>query len=92
MTKTLRNEPQEDMDQHQHETLQALISEQVIHTLGKPVDLVQMQVRRLWQNYFRVNVLVGQNITLAKIAKSYFVKADGDGNIVEATPRIVKEY
>jgi hypothetical protein len=39
-----------------------------------------------------VNVFVGANPVLAKIANSYFVQADGDGNIVEARPKITRQY
>lgn len=92
MTTTLTREPRKDLEQHQREALQTLIGEQIIHTLGAPVDLVQLQVRRLWENYFRVNVFIGRDITSAKIANSYFVQADSDGNIVESTPRIMKQY
>ena len=51
-----------------------------------------MLVRPLWQDHYRVNVFVGGNAVLAKIANSYFVQADGDGNIVKASPKITKQY
>ena len=89
---TTLHEPQKDMEKHQRETLHALIGEQVIHTLGKPGDLLRVQVRRLWEDYFRVNVLVGQDIVSVKIANSYFVKTDSDGKIVESSPKIIKQY
>lgn len=92
MPPTLRREPEKDMKQHERETLQTLIGEQVMHTLGEPGDLVQVQVRRLWEHHFRVNILVGPDFISAKIANSYFVTADGNGNIVESTPRIKKQY
>ena len=84
--------PHEDMEQHKRETLNALIGEQVIHTLGKPVGLHHLQVRRLWQDHYRVNVFIGADAASAKIANSYFVKADSSGNIVASRPRITKEY
>jgi hypothetical protein len=80
------------MEQHKRETLHTLIGEQVIHSLGEPGDLFQLQVRRLWEDYFRVNVLIGRDITSLKIANSYFVKADSDGTIVESNPNITKKY
>lgn len=92
MLTTRNREPEKDMEHHQRETLQTLIGEQVMHALGEPGDLVQMQVRRLWEDYFRVNVFIGRDMVSAKIANSYFVKVDSDGNIVEATPRIKKQY
>jgi hypothetical protein len=92
MPTTLKREPQKDMEQHKRETLHTLIGEQVIHSLGEPDDLLQLQVRWLWEDYFRVNVLIGRDITSFKIANSYFVKADSDGNIVESNPNITKKY
>lgn len=92
MPTTLRLEPEKDMEQHERETLQTLIGEQVMHTLGEPGDLVQVQVRQIWQDHFRVNIFVGPDFISAKIANSYFVTADCNGNIVESTPRIKKQY
>ncbi len=92
MSTTLKHEPQKDMERHQRDALHTLIGEQVMHTLGEPADLHQVQVRRLWDDHFRVNVLIGRNITSIKVANSYFVKADGEGNIVESSPKIAKLY
>lgn len=92
MPTTLKREPQKDMEKHQREMLHTLIGEQVIHALGEPDGLVQVQVRRLWEDYFRVNVLIGRDITSVKTANSYFVKADSDGKIVESNPKITKQY
>jgi hypothetical protein len=54
----------------------------------REVGLRNVQVRRLWESRYRVNVLVRDNAASAKIAKSYFVKADSDGNIVESNPEM----
>jgi hypothetical protein len=72
--------------------LQDLIGEQVMHVLGEPVDLVQVQVRSLWMNHYRVNVFTGENVTAARIANSYFLSVDGDGNIVASIPQLAKQY
>jgi hypothetical protein len=66
----------------------SLIGKQVIHTLGRPEGLLGVQVRPLWQDHYRVNVLVGADAASAIIAHSYFVEADVDGNIIESTPKI----
>ena len=84
--------PHEDMEQHKRETLNALIGEQVIHTLGKPAGLYKVQVRQLWEGRYRVNVLIGEDAASAKIAGSYFVETDGGGNIVGSRPLIRKQY
>lgn len=80
------------LEQHQREMLSALIGEQLIHILGAPGDLLSIQVRRLWDDHYRVNVLVGLNAACPRIANSYFLKADSDGNIVASTPKITKQY
>ena len=46
-----------------------------------------MQVRLLWEDHYRVNILVGLDAASAKVAHSYLVTADSDGNIVAATPK-----
>ena len=50
-----------DLEQHKTELLNALIGEQVIHNLGEPDDLHKVQVRRLWEDRYRVNVFIGQD-------------------------------
>jgi hypothetical protein len=79
-----------ELEQHKSETLQTLIEEQIIHRLGKPDGLRKVQVRRLWENHYRVNVLIGENAGSAKIANSYFVETDSDGNIVDSNPKMTK--
>jgi hypothetical protein len=74
------------------ERLNRLIGKQVIHTLGEPRDLQQVQVRRLWDDYFRVNVFVGGDMVSAKVAHSYFLAADGDGKVLTSSPTITKRY
>ena len=81
-----------DLERHKRETLNALIAEGVIHTLGEPADLLQVQVRRLWENHYRVNIFIGADAASGKVANSYFLQADGDGNILQSTPKILKQY
>jgi hypothetical protein len=70
MPTTQQRQQHQDMEQHQRELLNALIGEQVLYTLGEPGDLFKVQVRLLWGNYYRVNVLLGADATCARIAKS----------------------
>ncbi len=86
-------QPKEDkMEQDEREGLDKLISEQVIHALGTPIDLRSVQVRKLWNDHYRVNVLVGVNAASVKVANSYFLVVDGDGGLIAATPKIMKLY
>ncbi len=71
---------------------QALIGERVLHTLGQPVGLYQMQVRHLWGDHYRVNILIGAEAASVKIAHSYFLVADSAGHILTSTPKITKQY
>ena len=72
--------------------LHALIAERVLHTLGEPGGLHLMQVRHLWGDHYRVNVLVGENAASTRIAHSYFLVADSAGQIVTSNPNIIKRY
>jgi len=90
MPPTQQREQDTGLDQHNSEALQALVEEQVIDRLGKPAGVRNVQVRRLWENRYRVNVLVGESAASAKIANSYFVKADGNGNIVDSNPAMTR--
>jgi hypothetical protein len=85
-------EQQRDLEKNKRAALDVLIGEQVIHLLGKPAGLHSVVVRRLWENRYRVNVLIGKDATSVKIANSYFVDADSDGTIVESNPKITKHY
>jgi hypothetical protein len=86
------SEQKEDLKGLKRETLHALIAERVMHLLGEPSGLHKVFVRPLWKDHYRVNVFVGPSAVLAKVANSYFVHADGDGNIVKTSPKITKQY
>ena len=85
-------EKDKKLENRKSDTLNGLIGAQVIRTLGKPDGLHDLQVRRLWQDHYRVNVFIGPDAASARIANSYFVKSDSDGNIVTSTPKITKVY
>ncbi len=81
-----------DKDKGRREKLNAVIGEQVMHTLGEPGNLLKVQVRPLWENYYRVNVFIGTDGAFATISNSFFVQAASDGKIVASTPNILKQY
>jgi predicted NBD/HSP70 family sugar kinase len=70
----------------------AMIGTQVLGALGQPGDLHGVQVRQLWEDHYRVNILVGDDAASLRIAHSYFLVADGDGNILASTPGITRQY
>jgi hypothetical protein len=77
---------------HERQPLQELIGDRVLCALGEPGDLHRVQVRRLWDGHFRVNVFVGGDATSALVAHSFFVVADDDGNILRAVPALTRQY
>lgn len=64
----------------------------VLARLGRPPGLYGVVVRPLWENRFRVNVLVGTDITTVRISHSYFVEAGPAGDILSAVPRVTRLY
>jgi hypothetical protein len=64
----------------------------VLAALGRPGRLYRVAVVPLWGDHFRVNVMTGEDPTSVRIPHSYFVAADGQGNILASTPAIRKEY
>jgi hypothetical protein len=83
-------EQPKNLSEAKSKPVDAFIGEQIVQNLGRPADLHRVQVRRLWENFFRVNILVGPDAASAKVAHSYFLKVDGDGNILESTPKMQK--
>jgi hypothetical protein len=92
MAKTPELEQRAESAKHIRDKLNAVVGEQVMHRLGEPDDLLQVQVRPLWEHYYRVNVFVGANTAFARIANSYFVQTDREGEIVTSNPTILKQY
>jgi hypothetical protein len=85
-------QPKDEMAPDKREALNSLIREQVIHALGKPIDLRNVQVRKVWDDHYRVNVIVGVNAGAVRVANSYFLVIDSDGNLIASTPQITKQY
>jgi hypothetical protein len=92
MPTTGQRTQRKDMERHKRETLNAAVGAQVMHTLGEPVNLHTVQVRWLWEHRYRVNVFVGKDAGSVRIANSYFVRADQDGNILATSPKLAKRY
>lgn len=92
MSKTQERQQRNDVETAQRATMDAVIREQVLHVLGEPGSLLKVQVRRLWEDHYRVNVLVGASLACASIANSFFLRVDSEGKIVDARPKILKQY
>ncbi|HTU22465.1 MAG TPA: hypothetical protein VMG10_30775 [Gemmataceae bacterium] len=75
-----------------NEQRSGVIVGQLVQALGRPAGLYRVEVRHLWDNHFRANVFVGTTVTSTRIAHSFFLKADEDGNIVASIPDISRVY
>lgn len=72
--------------------LQYLIGRSLLKSLGTPAELLKVRVHPVGNDRYRVNVLVGKSAGVAKIAHSFFLTADAQGNIKESTPKITRQY
>jgi hypothetical protein len=85
------DEPDRNTEKQQREQLDKKIGGHVIDKLGQPTEPHGVQIRRLWKDHYRVNVFVGLTGS-ATVAHSYFLVADGEGNILGSTPTIIRQY
>jgi hypothetical protein len=72
--------------------IEAVVRDNVMSDLGRPADLYRVQVASLWGDYFRVNVFVGPDAVSSRVARSYFLQADGNGKILSSDPAILRAY
>jgi hypothetical protein len=83
-TTALRRGPEEP----DREALKSAIRSGVLRTLGEPGWPGRVQVLPLWADFYRVNLLLGDGLGCERIAGSYFLEADGEGNILRSTPQL----
>jgi hypothetical protein len=79
-------------DKDDHPQRQSGIRNEVMRALGQPIGLYRVQVQRLWEDHYRVNVLVGEDAVSARIAHSYFLVLDSAGKIIASTPNLERRY
>ncbi|WP_406698178.1 hypothetical protein V5E97_04920 [Singulisphaera sp. Ch08] len=89
---TPQSAPVEELSSATQGRLLDLIRKQVVRSLGSPADLLAVHVRPLWDDRYRVNVVVGKEYTSSKIIQSYFLAADSDGNIIRSSPEVTRLY
>jgi hypothetical protein len=92
MPKQPEVEQQASSGQQAAAQLAATLGAYVLRVLGRPVDLYAVQVHLLWPDHYRVNVLVGVTAAEVKVAHSYFLVMDGNGNLGSSDPEITGEY
>ena len=64
----------------------------VLKALGRPSELLRVNVMPLWGDHFRVNVVTGEDATAVAIPNSFFVTVDDRGTILRSEPSIQKLY
>jgi hypothetical protein len=92
MPTTQQGQQQQVQERQEGQRLHSVIGNHVMSTLGRPDDFQRVQVRPLWQDHYRVNVLVGVDAASVKVAHSYFLVTEGDGNITASTPPLSRQY
>jgi hypothetical protein len=78
--------------ERQDEAFGSRIGRRVMDALGTPGALLTVQVRALWKDRYRVNVLVGTGGPSPKVAHSFFLVVDEEGVILDSTPAITRLY
>jgi hypothetical protein len=91
MMPTQESKPK-DQDKQARQQRKAAIVRHVMHILGQPQDLHRVQVRHLWEDHYRVNVLLGPDPASTRVGHSYFLVVDEQGNVLTSTPEIVRHY
>jgi hypothetical protein len=64
----------------------------IMASLGRPSDFLRITARQITGNGYRVNVVTGADAASARIAHSFFITADADGNVTTSAPAILKHY
>ena len=72
--------------------LEAVVRDNVLSVLGRPLGLHRVQVTRVWGDNYRVNVFVGPDAASVTLPHSYFLRADGNGKILASCPPIARAY
>lgn len=83
---------QAQVTERSQEQQRSLIACQIVQALGRPADLLRVEVRHLWEKHYRANVLVGADVASIRIAHSFFLSIDEDGNIIASAPALARKY
>lgn len=92
MANQQQDKQQAGREQQERQERDNSVGKYVLHNLGQPGDLQRLQVRHLWADHYRVNVFVGVDPVSVKVAHSYFLVVDSEGNILGSTPKITRHY
>ncbi len=92
MPTTVQGKQQAEQAKQTHEQRSSVIVGQLLQALGRPATQYRVEVRHLWDNHYRANVFIGADAASTRVAHSFFVVADEDGNIIASTPAITRKY
>ena len=60
--------------------------------MSRPAALYRVEIRHLWDDRYRANVFVGVGAASTRVAHSFFLVADEEGNIIASVPDITRRY
>jgi hypothetical protein len=92
MATAVKVEQPDDTEQVRREGREVRVGKRVILAMGEPDDRFQIQVRELRERRYRVTIYVGSDVVSARVAHSYFLETDDDGNIIKSVPKIKRRY
>lgn len=75
-----------------HDQRSSVIVRQLLQALGRPAILYRVEIRHLWDDHYRANVYVGADAASTRVAHSFFLEADEDGNVLASAPDITRKY
>lgn len=87
-----QDKQQGELAKQTHEQRSSVIVGQLLQALGRPASLYRVEVRHLWEGRYRANVFVGADAASTRVAHSFFMVADEDGNIMASSPIITRKY
>ena len=92
MPTTEQSKQQAEQAEPTHEQRSSVIVGQLLKALGKPDAPYRVEIRHLWENHYRANVFVGADAASTRVAHSFFLLADENGDILASAPVITKKY
>jgi hypothetical protein len=92
MVTTYQSDRSKEENPSPGQAMSARIGGQVIRELGSPRDMLRVLVHPVGTDRYRVNVMVGKSVGSARVADSFFLTADAQGNIVTSSPEITRLY
>jgi len=90
-TRPLPRVPEEEAPKKPSTATTDRIGENVLRVLGQPTNLLRIQVRSLWGDFFRANIFTSKADT-AEVSHSYFLQATPEGEILKSTPQLTRKY